>query len=127
LNFLEYSLCWDFNSSKGKKARDDPMNARGAAWFVPNTTLTSQGLADDECVLLRKKFFVSDHTVDLNDPIQLMMIYNEAYLMIINGNYNLTAAEASEFGGIQMYILYGNQDPQKHKTSTYKFFLVILE
>ena len=84
-------------------------------WLNPDKTLREQGLSDDEPVILKKKFFFTDQNVDRSDPVQMGLIYSQSHQMIISGKLPVTAEEAGQFGGIRMQILYGNQDPEKHK------------
>jgi talin len=84
-------------------------------WLNPDKTLREQGLSDDEPVILKKKFFFTDQNVDRSDPVQMGLIYSQSHQMIISGKLPVTAEEAGQFGGIGMQILYGNQDPEKHK------------
>ncbi|KAI8898118.1 hypothetical protein BC833DRAFT_620631 [Globomyces pollinis-pini] len=115
-NHEEYSLSRDETvevTKKDKKKKDNTTDAKG--WLIADKTLRDQGLTEEDAVILKKKFFVTDHVVDRNDPIQLVLMYNQAREMILNGKYPCTFEEAAQFGGIEMQIKYGNQDPEKHK------------
>jgi talin len=71
-------------------------------------------------VLLKKKFYFSDQQVDINDPVQLGLLYSQAQEMIIEGKHPITLDEAIIFAALQMQIVYGNHEPDTFK----KGFLV---
>jgi talin len=77
--------------------------------------LREQGLTEEDFVVLKKKFFVTDQNVDRTDPVQLVIMHAQAYKDIISGKLPCTGEEAAQLGGIMMQILHGNQDPTKHK------------
>jgi talin len=81
----------------------------------PKKTLPEQDIKNNERVILKKKFFVTDQNVDRNDPVQLNLLYNQNKESIIKGKYPCTSDEASQFAAIQFQIQYGNHDPSKHK------------
>jgi talin len=91
----------------------DLVNAEG--WLNPDRTLREHGLTEEDYVVLKKKFFVTDQNVDRSDPVQLMMMYTQGSEMILSGKLPCTAEEAAQFGGISMQIKFGNHDPSKHK------------
>ena len=66
-------------------------------------------------MVLKKKFFVTDQNVDRTDPVQLVIMHAQASKDILSGKMPCTAEEAAQFGGITLQIMYGNQDPTKHK------------
>jgi talin len=78
-------------------------------------------------VILKKKFFFTDQNVDRNDPVQLMMMYTQSLGMILSGKLPVTPEEAAQFGGIELQIKYGNQDPVKHKPGFAKYLNFKLE
>ena len=84
-------------------------------WLNPDKTLREQGVKENDFVVLKKKFFVTDQSVDRTDPVQLVIMYAQAHDDIISGKLPCTSDEAAQLGGILMQILHGNQDPTKHK------------
>ena len=66
-------------------------------------------------VLLKKKFFFSDQNVDRNDPVQLGLLYNQAQEMIVSGKHPCPYDEACQFAALQMQVIFGNHEPDKHK------------
>jgi len=52
-------------------------------WLDHSKTLREQGVEDDEALLLRRKYFFSDHNVDSRDPVQLNLLYVQARDAII--------------------------------------------
>lgn len=89
-------------------------------WLNPDKTLREQGMTEEDYVILKKKFFVTDQNVDRSDPVQLVMMYTQAYEMVISGKHPCTPEEAAQFGGIEMQIKFGNQDPERHKVGFVK-------
>lgn len=53
--------------------------------------------------------------MDRTDPVQLVIMHAQASKDILSGKMPCTAEEAAQFGGISLQIMYGNQDPTKHK------------
>jgi talin len=114
-NAEEYSLQRanaDIPEVKPDKHKKE-VESRG--WLNPEKTLREQGLTEEDFVVLKKKFFVTDQNVDRSDPVQLVIMHAQAHKDILSGKLPCTPEEAAIFGGISMQILYGNQDPTKHK------------
>ncbi|KAI8906214.1 hypothetical protein DFJ77DRAFT_477968 [Powellomyces hirtus] len=108
----------------GSKGAKPPVNAAQDGdhqrWLHPDKTLREQHVAEDDTVLLKKKFFFTDQNIDRNDPVQLNLMYNQAKQMIISGKHPCTAEEACQFGAIQMQVQYGNHEADKHKSGFMK-------
>ena len=99
-----------------KDKKKGPVVASDAqGWLNPEKTLREQGLTEEDYVVLKKKFFVTDQNVDRTDPVQLVMMFTQAQEDILSGKIPCTPEEAAQFGGIAMQIKFGNQDPVKHK------------
>ncbi|UYV77351.1 TLN1 [Cordylochernes scorpioides] len=95
---------------KKKLKTDDDMN-----WVDHSKTLREQGIDEEENLLLRRKYFFSDHNVDSRDPIQLNLLYVQARDAILNGAHPVTVEQALQFGGIQCQIQFGDYNESKHK------------
>ena len=54
--------------------------AHTAQWLLPNKALREQGVEENELVVLKKKFFVSDPEIDRNDPVQVNLLYHQVYV-----------------------------------------------
>lgn len=93
---------------------------KGTTWLNPDKTLREQLILETDTVLLKKKFFFSDQTIDQNDPIQLGLLYNQAVEMILTGKHPCHLDEAIQFAALQLQVLYGNHEPDKHKKQTIK-------
>ena len=78
-------------------------------------TLREQGISDTDIVILKKKFFFSDQTIDQNDPVQLGLLFNQELAAIVTGNHPCSVDEATQFAAMQMQVVYGNHEPDKHK------------
>ncbi|KAJ3320641.1 Talin-1 [Boothiomyces sp. JEL0866] len=123
----EYSLMreeqHDANPKKEKekkKGKEANIKSDAQGWLNPDKTLREQGMTEEDYVILKKKFFVTDQNVDRSDPVQLVMMYTQAYEMVISGKHPCTPEEAAQFGGIEMQIKFGNQDPERHKVGFVK-------
>lgn len=77
-------------------------------WLDHSKTLDEQGINEDDSVILKRKFFYSDQNVDLNDTIQLDILYAQVKDEIIKGNYPVTVDKACKFAAIQLQAQYGN-------------------
>ncbi|RWS15528.1 talin-1-like protein [Dinothrombium tinctorium] len=95
---------------KKKVKTDDDLN-----WVDHSKTLREQGIDEDETLLLRRKFFFSDHNIDSRDPIQLNLLYVQSRDAIIAGTHPVTIDEASKFAGLQCQIQFGDNVENKHK------------
>jgi len=79
--------------------------------------MREQGLVEEDFVILKKKFFVTDQNVDRSDPQQILVIYAQAREDILSGKHPTTPEEA---GGLEMQIKFGNQDADRHKVGFVK-------
>lgn len=95
---------------KKKLKTDDDLD-----WVDHAKTLREQGVEDDETLLLRRKFFFSDHNVDSRDPVQLNLLYVQAKNAIIAGSHPVTAEQAATFAGLQCQIQFGDFTASRHK------------
>lgn len=64
--------------------------------------------------MFRKKFFVSDSLVGVEQPSLLHVLYLEARHAIITGAHPLSFELAVQFAAMNMQITYGNYDPLVH-------------
>ncbi|XP_074599773.1 talin-1-like [Brevipalpus obovatus] len=95
---------------KKKLKTDDDLN-----WVDHALTLREQGIAEDETLLLRRKFFFSDSNIDSRDPVQLNLLYVQTRDAIINGTHPVTIEEAVQFAGLQCQIQFGDFVESKHR------------
>lgn len=95
---------------KKKLKTDDDLD-----WVDHSKTLREQGIDEDETLLLRRKFFFSDHNVDSRDPVQLNLLYVQARDAIIQGSHPVTVDEGCQFAGLQCQIQFGDFVESKHK------------
>ncbi|CEO95012.1 hypothetical protein PBRA_003825 [Plasmodiophora brassicae] len=82
-------------------------------WLVPEQPLYLQVPAD-QVIVFRKKFFVSDSLVGVEQPSLLHVLYLEARHAIITGAHPLSFELAVQFAAMNMQITYGNYDPLVH-------------
>jgi len=113
----EFSLAVERSvERKNKKGKDGKEKAAKivTSWLNPRLSLHEQGVADEEVVSLKKKFYVDDDKVDRNDQVQLHLVYVQCSTGVANGDHPISPMEAAQFGALQCQILYGNYDPAKH-------------
>ena len=113
-------------------------------WLRKDLTLREQGIIDETTLLtLRKKLFFHDQNVDINDPVQLNLMYLQVIIVIImvylhllihmpvfslyyntihkchdsiiNGIYPCTKEEAVQFAAYTCQVQFGKHNPDKHK------------
>eukprot|EP00842_Homolaphlyctis_polyrhiza_P006524 jgi/Hompol1/6873/HPOL_002360-RA len=116
----EYSFATDTADQPSKKLdkkakSKENLYADGRTWLNPDKTLREQGLTEVDIVILKKKFFFTDQSVDRTDPVQLMLMYNQAREMIVSGKHPCKADEAAQLAAIQLQIQFGSHEPEKHK------------
>lgn len=70
-------------------------------------------VADDETLVLRRKFFFSDTNVDCRDPVQLNLLYEQCKMGVLQGNHPVTRDMACNLAALQCQIQYG--DLQEHR------------
>lgn len=91
-------------------------NSSEGEWLNNDVTLCDQNVADDEDLVFAKRFFSNDFDVDMEDPRQLNLIYMQAFSNIVSGKFDpLQRQEAVELAALQVQIVYGDHDPQRHK------------
>lgn len=85
-------------------------------WLDPDKTLYEEDIADDEVLLFAKRFFSNDFNVDMNDPMQLHLIYVQASNAVVSGKYDpLQRRDVVELAARMCQASHGNHDPNKHK------------
>eukprot|EP01088_Endostelium_zonatum_P017435 TRINITY_DN513_c0_g3_i3.p1 TRINITY_DN513_c0_g3~~TRINITY_DN513_c0_g3_i3.p1 ORF type:complete len:1705 (-),score=540.74 TRINITY_DN513_c0_g3_i3:2315-7429(-) len=84
------------------------------SWLNPALTLTEQGIKEDDILLLKKKFFFNDANVDKSDPVQLHLLYVQSTDAIVSGDHPTSRSEACDLAALQLQVLYGDYNPQKH-------------
>eukprot|EP01114_Cavostelium_apophysatum_P007404 TRINITY_DN194_c0_g1_i3.p1 TRINITY_DN194_c0_g1~~TRINITY_DN194_c0_g1_i3.p1 ORF type:complete len:2578 (-),score=946.84 TRINITY_DN194_c0_g1_i3:69-7802(-) len=84
-------------------------------WLNTTLSLQEQGVGEDAMLLLRKKYFVTDGTVSIEDPVSLHLVFVESRDNILKGQYPCTQEEALMFAALQCQIQLGNYDPQNPK------------
>lgn len=122
VNPEEYSFEHDVTEASDAKVEKKKKGDKPAAekWLNPDKTFREQGLSELDTVVLKKKFFFSDQNVDRSDPVQLVLMYNQARDMIVSGKHPCTLEEAAQFGGIQLQVEVGNHEQDKHKSGFIK-------
>ena len=86
-------------------------------------SLCEQYLSDENLVIYRKKFHVTDSFLDAHSPNDLHMLYLECKHSIISGLYMTSLEQALAFSALQMQSTFGNYDPLVHIAG----FLPLLE
>jgi talin len=92
------------------------LTAAEGDWLDPDKTLYEEDIGDDEVLLFAKRFFANDFNVDMNDPMQLHLIYVQASNAVVSGKYDpLQRREVIDLAARILQATYGNHDPNKHK------------
>jgi len=94
-----------------------PGMSKAPTWLNEQQTLHEQDIAEDEELVYAKKYFYSDDNVDKDDPFTLHLLYVEANKAIIESKYPVNRTDAKDFAALQMQIVYGDHNPDKHKLS----------
>lgn len=84
-------------------------------WLNIHKSLREQGIDETEVLILRKGLYVTDDNVDVNDPVQVNLIYVQSRDRIINGSHPCTKEEATLFAAYQCQVQFGNHNEAKHK------------
>eukprot|EP01117_Protostelium_nocturnum_P014479 TRINITY_DN550_c0_g1_i1.p1 TRINITY_DN550_c0_g1~~TRINITY_DN550_c0_g1_i1.p1 ORF type:complete len:2591 (+),score=755.90 TRINITY_DN550_c0_g1_i1:291-8063(+) len=77
-------------------------------WLTQTKPLHEQGVADDTILIFKKKFYITDSQVSMDDPIALHLVYVESRDAILNGNHPCTQSEAVMFAALQCQVVVGN-------------------
>lgn len=88
-------------------------------WLDHGKTLREQSVADDETLILRRKYFFSDTNVDCRDPVQLNLLYEQCKVGVLQGNHPVTREMACELAALQCQIQYGDLQESRQKSSSF--------
>jgi len=94
----EYSLQWE----------------RTGRWLLSSKPISEQG-DSNEVLVLKKRFYVSDATLDKNSPIQLHLAFIQARDSVVSGMHPVTKDEAVQFAAFQAQAQFGIFNPVNHK------------
>ena len=86
-----------------------------ATWLNEQQTLHEQDITEEEELVYAKRYFYSDDNVDKDDPFTLHLLYVEANKAIVESRYPVNRTDAKDFAALQMQIVYGDHNPDKHK------------
>ncbi|VDN24157.1 unnamed protein product [Gongylonema pulchrum] len=86
-------------------------------WLDHGKTLREQSIADDETLILRRKFFFSDTNVDCRDPVQLNLLYEQCKMGVLQGNHPVTRDMACNLAALQCQIQYGDLQDHRQRTN----------
>eukprot|EP01119_Soliformovum_irregulare_P011517 TRINITY_DN2899_c0_g1_i3.p1 TRINITY_DN2899_c0_g1~~TRINITY_DN2899_c0_g1_i3.p1 ORF type:complete len:2521 (-),score=930.00 TRINITY_DN2899_c0_g1_i3:18-7580(-) len=82
-------------------------------WLIETQSLHEQGVQDDAVLLYRKKYYVTEPSLTLEDPVGLHLLYVESRDAILNGKHPCTLDEAISFAALQCQAVLGNFQPLK--------------
>ncbi|KAI3389863.1 hypothetical protein SNEBB_004332 [Seison nebaliae] len=77
-------------------------------WLNHSMSLRAQGVCENDCLILRRKYYFSDRNIDQNDPKQLQLLYDECVRGILNGRLAVSVDEAVRLAGLQLYVEFGS-------------------
>lgn len=89
--------------------------AKPDIWLKPDKSLPEQVTTMDQEFKLKKKYFVSDQAVNIDDPVQLHLVYCQSRDDIVEGRHPCTKDEVCAFASLQAQIQVGNFSPEQHK------------
>eukprot|EP01113_Clastostelium_recurvatum_P020003 TRINITY_DN236_c0_g1_i4.p1 TRINITY_DN236_c0_g1~~TRINITY_DN236_c0_g1_i4.p1 ORF type:complete len:2591 (+),score=1077.50 TRINITY_DN236_c0_g1_i4:231-8003(+) len=114
-NFEEFSLQRDTSAAAptGKESKDTVPTSE--LWLTSTQTLHEQGVADEDMVVLKKKFFVEDDKVSRDDPVQLHLVYVQSRDAIVSGSHPCQLDESLQFAALQCQVQLGNYNAAVHK------------
>lgn len=102
-------------SGKAKKKSKKERNAQTKSyWLDSDSALPEQGVTAEDYLYLKKKFFFSDQNITRNDPIQVNLVHNQLFEMIVEGDIPCTLNEACQLAALRCQIEKGNYDAEKH-------------
>lgn len=84
-----------------------------ADWLKASSVLGEIGLADDDILVLKKKFFFHDANIDRNDPVQLHLLYIQCRDSVVESKYPTTKDEARDLSAIQAQVTFGDHTPAR--------------
>ncbi|KAL3884807.1 hypothetical protein ACJMK2_024908 [Sinanodonta woodiana] len=85
-------------------------------WLDHSKTLREQGVNEDNTLLLRRRLFFSDKTMDALDPIELNLLYSQTVDAILSGIHPVSQETATELASLQCQVQFGDYNKQKHKS-----------
>ncbi|XP_055338721.1 talin-1-like isoform X2 [Paramacrobiotus metropolitanus] len=93
---------------KEKLATDDENT-----WLDHGLTFIDQGIGEGDIVLLKRRYFYSDQTVDVKDAVEHNLLFVQCRDAIVNGTHPITLAEAIVFASLQAQAEYGDFNDSK--------------
>ncbi|KNC46585.1 fimbrin [Thecamonas trahens ATCC 50062] len=90
-------------------------------WLSADQTLAQCGVLPEYSVLLKKKFFFSDASVDTSDPLTLSLLFNQYQDDVANGNLPVARDEAILLAALSAQVTLGDHAPGKHTVKKIDF------
>ena len=84
-------------------------------WLPSDKTLAQCSVLPEYSLLLKKRFFFYDATVDTSDPVTLNLLYQQYIADIVDESLPVARDEAVMFAALAAQITLGDHDPDKHK------------
>lgn len=94
---------------------EKPLKGRKSDWLISSECLDEQGIPEGVLLIFKKKFFFSDANIDRDDPVALHLLYVQSRDAVISGDHPTIRSEARDLAALQMQIVLGNYDTEKHK------------
>ena len=96
-NYAEYSLKVEGSSA--------------VEWLVRNKTLIDQGIDATAQLEYKQRLFFTDAEVNLNNPRELHLLFEQCRESILTGNAVCSFEEAIELAAYQLHLTHGDYDP----------------
>ena len=93
-------------------------------WLKVQTPVTEQ-VPFTTVLGFKKRYYVSDTTIDREDPVELHLSYAQAKHEVLSGEQPAEAEEVINFAGLQCQVEFTNYNPAAHKPGFIKMDTVL--
>ncbi|KNC55685.1 uncharacterized protein AMSG_01954 [Thecamonas trahens ATCC 50062] len=98
---------------KRRRKRGEPVS--DDEWLKADMTLNAQGVTADTTLLLKKKFFFYDASIDTSDPQTLSLLFEQLRDDVTSGALPVQFDEAILFAALMAQVVLGAHDPDRHR------------
>ncbi|XP_065647145.1 talin-1 isoform X2 [Hydra vulgaris] len=100
---------------KKKAHTDDDTN-----WLRNDKTFREVGVHNDSVVVIRRRY-VYEKSVNITNPVEINLLYNQYRDNILDGSYPCQLDEAALFAAYQIQVQYGDFDELRYKSGNIDF------
>ena len=98
---------------KKRRKRGEPIS--DDEWLKADMTLNAQGIPSGTMLLLKKKFFFYDASIDASDKQTLNLLYEQLCDDVVSGALPVRFDEAILFSALMAQVTLGQHNPDKHR------------